>query len=66
MVDGRAHQCLAVAFHPLGRPELGPAPTACVSDPDRRRRPMRFSAKVLEGKPSNNVAPPRPDGQYAD
>jgi len=31
MVDGRAHQYLAVAFHPLGRPELGPAPTACVS-----------------------------------
>jgi hypothetical protein len=30
-VDGHPDQCLAVSFHPLGRPQFGPAPTACVS-----------------------------------
>jgi len=30
-VDGRSDQRLAVAFHLLGRPQVSPAPTACVS-----------------------------------
>ena len=30
-VDGRSDQRLAVAFHRLGRPQVSPAPTACVS-----------------------------------
>jgi hypothetical protein len=30
-VDGRSDQRLSVAFHLLGRPQVSPAPTACVS-----------------------------------
>lgn len=30
-VDGRSDQRLAVAFYLLGRPQVSPAPTACVS-----------------------------------
>ena len=30
-VDSLSDQCLAVAFRLLGRPQLRPAPTACVS-----------------------------------
>ena len=30
-VDGRSDQRLAVAFHLLDRPQVSPAPTACVS-----------------------------------
>jgi hypothetical protein len=30
-VDGRSDQRLAVAFYFLGRPQVSPAPTACVS-----------------------------------
>ena len=30
-VDGRSDQRLAVAFHLLGRPQVSPASTACVS-----------------------------------
>ena len=31
VVDGRSDQRLAVAFYFLGRPQVSPAPTACVS-----------------------------------
>jgi hypothetical protein len=34
-VDGRSDQRLAIAFYLLGRPQVSPAPTACVSTMER-------------------------------